>query len=548
MLTLSLCVWTAIHLNVSLSGTSWLKQTLYKLSWAVLGIVAPEIVLWRATVQWLTARKVRSEVNARLANSEEAAIPILLTSNNSGLNQVDTDRALLSNTPGNSDTRKWTLMHGFFAVMGGITISTRDEYQKIFVDGRTVTPRGVIALAEMDLLPNIDIHDISAKSKSDQIAKTIVVLQASWMLVQTIARAASGLPITLLELNTFAHVLCAVFMYAIWWHKPQNVAEPLNIYLEQSDAAAIAIASPSFLSRFLYINKPSSNSQVQTEHVHSNPKGRRSKRNRRSRSANEGFWLDPFLPENKSNYRVVGTADYGWRGPLLPFIRTEDIDQVRKIKAQTKPDGLVMLLPGQSLERLSFFTPLKDPVHMTSEDIERFELLGELKGYRTLPLNEELRQDDYYFLCRKASNFNVPGRFIGRTGVFPLLPILSLIYGGVHATSWNGHFPTIAEKIMWRSSVCFVGVGGTLAATLLYISVILVVLRESGEISVDTKWKKSARYLLLTVLVVFGSGLCVVFVFGRVFIVVEAFISIRSLPVGAYDTVSWVGFLPHFGG
>jgi len=33
----------------------------------------------------------------------------------------------------------------------------------------------------------------------------------------------------------------------------------------------------------------------------------------------------------------------------------------------------------------------------------------------------------------------------------------------------------------------------------------------------------------------------------RLYLVLEAFISVRSLPVGAYQTVDWVGFLPHIG-
>jgi len=47
------------------------------------------------------------------------------------------------------------------------------------------------------------------------------------------------------------------------------------------------------------------------------------------------------------------------------------------------------------------------------------------------------------------------------------------------------------------------------------------------------------RVTLMAVLLIVAYGLAVGFVFGRVFLVVEAFISLRSLPAGAYDTVSW---------
>src|SRR5271169_1210248 len=124
LLTLTLCVWTAIHLNVFPPGTSWFKRTLYKAARAVLGIVAPEIVLWRATVQWLIARKVRSAINARLSNlnSEERATPVTHpTSNDDGSNQDDAVETPSSETQGKSHAKKkWTLAHGFFVVMGGI--------------------------------------------------------------------------------------------------------------------------------------------------------------------------------------------------------------------------------------------------------------------------------------------------------------------------------------------------------------------------------------------------------------------------------------------
>jgi hypothetical protein len=33
----------------------------------------------------------------------------------------------------------------------------------------------------------------------------------------------------------------------------------------------------------------------------------------------------------------------------------------------------------------------------------------------------------------------------------------------------------------------------------------------------------------------------------RMFLQVEAFVSVRSLPMGAYNTTSWINLLPHIG-
>jgi len=50
------------------------------------------------------------------------------------------------------------------------------------------------------------------------------------MLVQAVAGKANGLPITLLELNTIMHMVCALWMYLLWLKKPQDVRTATIIY------------------------------------------------------------------------------------------------------------------------------------------------------------------------------------------------------------------------------------------------------------------------------------------------------------------------------
>lgn len=49
------------------------------------------------------------------------------------------------------------------------------------------------------------------------------LLLASWFCAQCVARLAQGMAISLLELSTFGHALCAILMYILWWHKPLDV-------------------------------------------------------------------------------------------------------------------------------------------------------------------------------------------------------------------------------------------------------------------------------------------------------------------------------------
>lgn len=53
--TLVLCVWNAIHLNVPSSDESSSVGLRRKIKWVLIALVAPEIVVFVAFQQWLTA-------------------------------------------------------------------------------------------------------------------------------------------------------------------------------------------------------------------------------------------------------------------------------------------------------------------------------------------------------------------------------------------------------------------------------------------------------------------------------------------------------------
>lgn len=87
-------------------------------------------------------------------------------------------------------------------------------------------PAGCYAVGSVWFLPDIKAQDVKDKSKADGLAKGIVILQAGWMLIQTIGRSEASLPVSPLEVNTVAHVFCAFVVYVLWWRKPREVSEP----------------------------------------------------------------------------------------------------------------------------------------------------------------------------------------------------------------------------------------------------------------------------------------------------------------------------------
>src|ERR1700730_6933941 len=107
----------------------------------------------------------------------------------------------------------WTLMHSFYASMGGFVfdVDPSDDYPAFFPGHQclTLTARGVALIAKLGHLPNILKNDIADKSKADGLAKAFVCLQAAWVVIQVISRSTVGLPITLLEVNTLGHAFCA---------------------------------------------------------------------------------------------------------------------------------------------------------------------------------------------------------------------------------------------------------------------------------------------------------------------------------------------------
>ena len=56
-ITMFLCVWTAVHLNVPPPGSIW-KPRLRKVGWLILALVAPELVAYTAWYLLFALRSV----------------------------------------------------------------------------------------------------------------------------------------------------------------------------------------------------------------------------------------------------------------------------------------------------------------------------------------------------------------------------------------------------------------------------------------------------------------------------------------------------------
>ncbi|SCV56147.1 uncharacterized protein FFB14_14480 [Fusarium fujikuroi] len=210
ILTLIACIYTALHLDVPVK-TAWHYIFLYKLKWVAITLFAPEIALYMAADQLQQAWNLKSKL-----------------------------RSLQKTTPSDADHIDIDMAYTFFIIMGGVRVnvddilSIPDLHNKAFRLFESMerpysvrlSPRTVTWLAERGHWIPISKKKIDDKSKADYFQKILVVMQVIWMVLQCIARKIQNLPLSLLEVHTMVHVVCAIFLYLCWFRKPLNVLDP----------------------------------------------------------------------------------------------------------------------------------------------------------------------------------------------------------------------------------------------------------------------------------------------------------------------------------
>jgi hypothetical protein len=116
------------------------------------------------------------------------------------------------------------MTHSFFAIMGGFVV----DHSLHSTERATLTGKAILHTARTEnTLPDIPRSSIQDRSKSDGLGKTLVCIQAGYIILQILGRLESGLAVTPLEINTLGHVLCALLMYAFWFNKPLDVKDPM---------------------------------------------------------------------------------------------------------------------------------------------------------------------------------------------------------------------------------------------------------------------------------------------------------------------------------
>ncbi len=421
----------------------------------------------------------------------------------------------------------WSTEQAFFAICGGFAVKSASFYP---TERLTFTVQGLLELAKSGLLPSISGDDIEDKSKANTVAKTIVCVQAGWFLFQSLARVQQRLPLSLLELHTLIHIICAFCVYALWWKKPYDVERPIiwtNPHIV--DMAALFALEPADLQFPNGGGEPKcvQTASIKLEHV---------RRAHRSPICSWLAWrevklaLCDRLEEGKSAYLKNGIA--------AQIDETKVLQQLRRANAaiaRLKEDGRHFSWRQISSQTLMH----KSKPIVVEESIQARSGTQYVVEARTnLHLDGPLEPGDLTSVSQHDNQ-------IEKSLKSKLFLLISTFYGGMHLLAWNAHFPSAVEMWMWRGSGLAMATGP--------LSLWLVVPDYYPDFLMrdeETWWfkpVKTAINILSTVLMCIGSVIWTAYPVGRVFVLVEAFASLRSPALGIYETVKWTSFIPHVG-
>ena len=203
LVTIFLCTWTSLHLNVPTLTEKYWQRFLRKLRWMIMAIMAPEFVVAFATGQKAEARRSKDLWRA-------AGHP------------------------------SWTMRHGFYANMGGFILQPKDS-QPFPVNSKQIK-----YLVDCNYIPfpSITEKEVWDKSKQDGFQKTLTLFQTGWFVLQCIGRWIQHLPLSTLELTTFTYVFCTFASYYQWSNKPLDVESHTILHTEKTTAEILIEAGP----------------------------------------------------------------------------------------------------------------------------------------------------------------------------------------------------------------------------------------------------------------------------------------------------------------
>jgi hypothetical protein len=563
---MALCIWTALHLNLP-EHKKESHQVYRKILWLTIGLFAPEIVVWNAWRQRSRMKDISSVMrNAGFMAEEQKqwkGVQDRLERASAGIQEFFLFKA--KDWPERAEPCRrqelrgnrmhpWTDVHSWYAIMGGFAFedTSAEDFQFMPGNRQRMALTGIAVLwltvHRPQLLPDISKQHIQNKSKSGGLEKLVTCWQTSYFCAQCVFRLSRQYSISLLELNVFAHAICALLLLCIWWDKPQDIRDPTLItHQDGLDLCAYFSLKPKV-----------------------SPRG--------------------FIPvvwrEFKGDYSPPLGEMSKWV-PCQPCSDAWEVFTPTCFMVRKSRDCEVQAVPGDPdlLYHRYLIGPFRQPclkIHGSFWTIDDFvgsrdteECRLDTRNFRRLSRSYELAKGDKDFikcgfvvgrcpdldwdrvLLLSSVTFTPFSHFFSSypKEFFRAAAGLTLAggyYGGLHLFAWTCQFPSYVETMLWRAA------GITILATGPVVMVLVVYRRVAAKI-VDSirQWlianPPDASQEALEHLSSFASlaadtplalwGLW--YIFCRAFIVVECFIMLAHLPDTTLDIPQWATYIPH---
>ncbi|KAI7270359.1 hypothetical protein KC345_g7460 [Hortaea werneckii] len=516
VITIGLCVWQAVHMNIPPPSERPYKQTLRRVGFVILALIAPEVVALNAWAQLREAKHLCDRVNRALSPKEAQTsndqqfttiepqkqlshyailtklvlgpvflldkLRMLLWHNLSYQNAKRTRKGNLAGqtNAAEASSQLWTLTTAFYALSGGLTITHRDSG----LAHLTLSPNMIYRLCDQDpeCLRHIREPEIVDRSKVSWIAKAIVCGQSLWFCSQCISRVSMDLAITLLELNTFIHCISACCIYLCWWHKPYDVASHTII----NSSICEYEARISFQRRrewFPWLPLVFHVFSRKATIAFRDPETNTHKR----------FMTHDLIPCEDRDVRTLSqdTYDKEWKAQLfntwgLPLISRRSFRQMH--------DNSLKVFVGENIPDTGFSvqsnasTDQHGYILLSPRSLEDWKYLWEQHQR-----SDDLRQyAEATFDTRLGLLLQKRRQNIDLSAFWPQDLLYSLatftVYGAVHLGAWNYRFTTRQEGQVWRACAVYATAFIPVLLGVFGVLVIFVL----GRIAI-TAWRKRGR-------------------------------------------------------
>ena len=451
--------------------------------------------------------------------------------------------------------------------MGGVATADVAKIRDNVKGPIVLTPNAILHFAREGVFFDISHETISDRSKANLLGKGLVCMQVIWFLIQCVARAAARYPLVLIEVHTMVHVVCALVMYVLWWEvslkmpleglrqlmmlvkKPQDISEPTI----QDTSSHLDVLAMLTMTSWIGTFYPEADDMTYYGKE-------KLKRSQSSSASDQGQTLDLEVRSHEVQVKIMSP----WR-------------QNQTIRPSDPSKGQVCaLVPGQALDcgigpdESSYSDPDKI-TYLSAKDVLRWNKASEwlenwerqhpavnIWGFqrRRNSLWAAVLEMEKYdpSLPRESLVGNIsdfPGTpfvrlrreiwfftlvFVVKNRMFLLLLVtLPLLYGGIHLATWDFHFASKTEHLLWKIA-CIDIMGAIPIACLYYEGFVLIARR------LKIHYLESVYHYPLWA---FYGPLSILYALSRLYIVVESFISLRHVPIGSYAAVPWVQDIPH---